>query len=216
VNKKTSKNKEKLINRLIKYGYLKSKEVIDAMRDVPREIFIPENQKKYAYEDIPLEIGYGQTISAPHMVAIMLEALKLKEDSKVLEIGTGTGYHAALAAKIANKGKIYTIERIKELAEIARENFKKLGIKNVKVIIGNGSLGLPKYAPYSHIYATCSAPSIPSQLIEQLDKKGRLLIPVGRIYGELWLIEKNDKIKKKNLGGCAFVPMIGKGGYNED
>ncbi len=216
MNKKTSKNKEKLINRLIKYGYLKSKEVIDAMRDVPREIFIPENQKKYAYEDIPLEIGYGQTISAPHMVAIMLEALKLKEDSKVLEIGTGTGYHAALAAKIANKGKIYTIERIKELAEIARENFKKLGIKNVKVIIGNGSLGLPKYAPYSHIYATCSAPSIPSQLIEQLDKKGRLLIPVGRIYGELWLIEKNDKIKKKNLGGCAFVPMIGKGGYNED
>lgn len=207
--------KEKLIKRLIKYGYLKSKEVIDAMREIPREVFIPKSQQKYAYDDIPLEIGYGQTISAPHMVAIMLEALKLKENSKVLEIGTGTGYHAALVAKIANKGKVYTIERIEELAKKAEENFKKLGIKNVKVIVGDGSLGLPTYAPYTHIYATCSAPSIPTELVEQLDKKGRLLIPVGRIYGELWLVEKNEEIKKKNLGGCAFVPMIGKGGYDE-
>jgi protein-L-isoaspartate(D-aspartate) O-methyltransferase len=140
----------------------------------------------------------------------------LKEDSKILEIGTGTGYHAALAAKIAKRGKIYTIERIKELAEKARENFRKLSIKNVEVFVGDGSIGLPKYAPYTHIYATCSAPHIPDALIEQLDRGGRLLIPVGRIYGELWLVEKNDKIKKKRLGGCAFVPMVGKEGYNED
>lgn len=208
--------KEKLINSLKKRGYLKSKEVIEAMKKIPREIFIPKGLREHAYDDTPLEIGYGQTISAPHMVAIMLEALRLKENSKVLEIGTGTGYHAALAATIAMEGMVYTIERVKELAEKAKENFKKLGIKNVKVIVGDGSLGLPQYAPYSHIYATCSAPSIPDELIKQLDKKGRLLIPVGRIYGELWLVEKNDKIKKKNLGGCAFVPMIGKGGYNED
>ena len=205
-----------MIERLKKHGYLKSKEVIEAMKEVPREIFIPEGQRKYAYYDTPIEIGYGQTISAPHMVAIMLEALKLKEDSKVLEIGTGTGYHASLVAKIAKKGKIYTIERIAELAEKARENFKKLGIKNIEVIVGDGSLGLPKHSPYSHIYATCSAPGIPPALIEQLDKHGRLLIPIGRMYGELWLVEKNDKIRKKNLGGCAFVPMVGKGGYNED
>jgi len=96
-------DKERLINKLIRQGYLKSREVIEAMREVPREIFVPESQREYAYEDVPLEIGYGQTISAPHMVAIMLEALKLKEDSKVLEIGTGTGYHAALAAKIAKR-----------------------------------------------------------------------------------------------------------------
>ncbi|HDN96300.1 MAG TPA: protein-L-isoaspartate O-methyltransferase [Thermoplasmatales archaeon] len=210
------RKKEKLIKNLIRYGYLKSPEVIEAIKKVPREIFVPSNMKQHAYDDTPLEIGYGQTISAPHMVAIMLEALKIKEDSKVLEIGTGTGYHAALAATIAKKGTVYTIERIKELAEKAKENFKKLGIKNVKVIVGDGSLGLPDFAPYTHIYATCSAPSIPDELIQQLAKGGRLLIPVGRVYGELWLVEKNDKIKKRNLGGCAFVPMIGRRGYNED
>ena len=209
--------KEELIEKLIREGYLKSKEVIEAMREVPREIFIPESQRKYAYYDTPLEIGYGQTISAPHMVAIMLEALKLEKDSKVLEIGTGTGYHAALAAKIAREGKIYTIERIEELAKKAKANFKKLGIKNIEVIVGDGSMGLPEYAPYTHIYATCSAPGINPRLIEQLANGGRLLLPVGKIYGELWLVEKkNGKIKKKNLGGCAFVPMIGKEGYNED
>jgi len=209
--------KEELIQRLIKEGYLKSKEVIEAMRSIPRELFIPEKLKRHAYDDVPLEIGYGQTISAPHMVAIMLEALKLKEDSKVLEIGTGTGYHAALAATIARKGMVYTIERIEELAEKARKNFENLGIKNVKVFVGDGSAGLAEYAPYSHIYATCSAPRIPDVLMKQLDKGGKLLIPVGRIYGELWLVEKkNDKVKKKNLGGCAFVPMIGKEGYNGD
>ncbi len=209
--------KEELIEKLIKQGYLKSREVIQAIRDVPRELFVPEGQKKYAYYDTPLEIGYNQTISAPHMVAIMLEALELKKDSKVLEIGTGTGYHAAVTAKIVTNGKIYTIERLPELAEKARENFKKLGIRNVEVIVGDGSLGLPEHAPYTHIYATCSAPSLNPVLIEQLDENGKLLLPVGRIYGELWLIEKKKgKIRKKNLGGCAFVPMIGKGGYNED
>ena len=208
--------KGELIQHLIREGYLKSKEVIDAMREVPREIFIPEHLREYAYADMPLEIGHGQTISAPHMVAMMLEALQLKENSKVLEIGTGTGYHAAVAAKIAKKGMIYTIERIEELAEKARENFRELGIKNVKVFVGDGSMGLPEYAPYTHIYVTCSAPKISEKLIEQLAKGGRMVIPVGRIYGELWLVEKNDVIKKKNLGGCAFVPMIGKEGYNED
>lgn len=207
--------KEKLIEKLIKQGYLKSKEIIEAMKEIPREIFIPERQRRHAYADMPLEIGYGQTISAPHMVAIMLEALKLKEDSKILEIGTGTGYHAALAAKIAKKGRVYTIERIKELAEKAKENFRKLNLRNIEVFVGDGSRGLPQHAPYTHIYATCSAPSIPDAFIEQLAKGGRLLIPVGRIYGELWLVEKKDGLKKKNLGGCAFVPMIGSDAYED-
>ena len=210
-------DKEELIKKLIKEGYLKSEKVIKAMKEIPREIFIPESQKNYAYYDTPLEIGYGQTISAPHMVAIMLEALDLKEDSKVLEIGTGTGYHAVVASRIATKGKIYTIERIPELASKARKNLEKLGIKNVEVIVGDGSAGLPEHAPYTHIYATCSAPGIPPILIEQLDEGGKLLIPVGKIYGELWMVEKrHGRIKKKNLGGCAFVPMIGREGYNED
>lgn len=207
--------KEKLIEKLIMQGYLKSKKIIEAMKEIPREIFIPKKQRRYAYADMPLEIGYKQTISAPHMVALMLEALKLEEDSKILEIGTGTGYHAALVAKIAKKGKVYTIERIKELAEKARENFRKLNLKNIEVFVGDGSKGLPQYAPYTHIYATCSAPSIPDAFIEQLAKGGRLLIPVGRIYGELWLVEKKDGLKKKNLGGCAFVPMIGSDAYED-
>lgn len=208
--------KEELIEKLIKEGYLKSEKVINAMRSIPREIFVPERQKKFAYEDIPLDIGYGQTISAPHMVAIMLEALDLDEKSRVLEIGTGSGYHASVASRIAKNGRIFTIERIKELAEKARENFKILKIKNIVSIIGDGSAGLPEYAPYTHIYVTCSSPSIPHALIKQLDKGGKLLIPVGRVYGDLWLVEKKNGIIKKNLGGCAFVPMIGKEGYNED
>jgi len=209
--------KEELIEKLRRGGYLKSTNVMEAMRKIPREIFVSERDRRYAYADMPLGIGYGQTISAPHMVALMLEALELKEDSKILEIGTGTGYHAALAATIAKKGKVYTIERIGELAKKAMENFEKLGIKNVEVIVGDGSEGLPSHAPYTHIYATCSAPSIPPPLIEQLDEGGRLLIPVGRIYGELWLVEKRrGGVEKKKLVGCAFVPMVGKGGYHED
>ena len=204
-----------MIDKLIKEGYLKSKEVIEAIIEIPREIFVPDEEKKNAYIDSPLSIGYGQTISAPHMVAIIIENLKLKEDSKILEIGTGTGYNAAVAAKIAKRGMVYTVERIKELAETAKKNFKKLRIKNIKVFCGDGSLGLPEFAPYTHIYATCSAPSIREELIDQLAEKGRMIIPVGKIYGELWLVEKNKKIIKRNLGGCAFVPMLGKGGYDE-
>lgn len=206
--------KDKLIDKLIKEGYLKSKKVIEAMRAIPRELFVPDRQKRYAYADTPLEIGYGQTISAPHMVAIMLEALDIKEDSRVLEIGTGTGYHASLVAYIARRGHVYTVERVKELAEKARKNFNELGLKNITVIIGDGSVGLREYAPYDRIYATCSAPSIPEELIEQLARGGKLLVPVGRIFGELWMVEKNDEIKRRSLGGCAFVPMVGRRGYD--
>jgi len=206
--------KEKLIKKLIRYGYLSSPEVIEAMRKVPRELFIPEREQKYAYADTPLEIGYGQTISAPHMVAIMAEALDIEEDSKILEIGTGTGYHAAIVAKIAKKGHVYTIERVKELAEKARENMEKLDIKNVTVIEGDGSAGLAEYAPYDRIYATCAAPSISPLLVKQLAENGKMLVPVGRTFCRLVLVEKNDEIKEKDLGGCAFVPMIGKEGYD--
>ena len=207
--------KEQLISRLIQHGYLKSDAVIAAMRHIPRELFVPPHQRKFAYADTPLEIGHGQTISAPHMVAIMLEALELKSNSKVLEIGTGTGYHAALAATIARNGTVYTVERIPHLAEEARKNLKTLHIKNVKVFTGDGSLGLPEHAPFTHIYATCAAPSVPDALIAQLDEGGRLLMPVGRAYGELVMIQKNGEIRKTNLGGCSFVPMVGREAYDE-
>lgn len=206
--------KELLIRHLIQNGYLSSKEVIDAMREVPREIFVPESMKKHAYDDTPLEIGYGQTISAPHMVAIMSEALDLKRDSKVLEIGTGTGYHAAVTAKIVKDGHVYTVERIEKLAEKARKNFEKIGIENVTVVVGDGSVGLPEYSPFDRIYATCAAPAVPPHLIEQLSDGGKMLLPVGGRICDLILIEKRNGIIEKNLGGCAFVPMVGKDGYD--
>jgi len=206
--------KELLIRHLVQNGYLSSKEVIDAMQEVPREIFIPESMRKYAYKDTPLEIGHGQTISAPHMVAIMSEALDLKRSSRVLEIGTGTGYHAAVTAKIVKDGHVYTVERIKELAEKAIKNFEKLGIENITVVVRDGSVGLPEYSPFDRIYATCAAPAIPPRLIDQLSEGGKMLIPVGGRICDLIFIEKRNGIIEKNLGGCSFVPMVGRDGYD--
>jgi protein-L-isoaspartate(D-aspartate) O-methyltransferase len=187
------------------------------MEKIPREIFVREWERRYAYADTPLEIGEGQTISAPHMVGIMCEALRLEKGNRVLEVGTGSGYHAAVVAKIVgDEGRIYSIERLGSLAEKARKNLDEGGIKNVIVIEGDGSLGLLEYSPYDRIYVTCAAPKIPKQLIDQLKKRGKLLIPVGDIFCRLILLEKNEKngkIKEKDLGGCAFVPLIGKEGY---
>ncbi len=201
-------NGEKLIDNLIRSGYLSTDRVIKAMRAVPREIFVPEWEKEHAYLDTPLEIGKGQTISAPHMVAIMCEALDLNEGQKILEIGSGSGYHAAVVSKIIGKGKVYSIERFHSLVKKAEENLNKTGIKNVMIVEGDGSVGLPKYSPYDRIYVTCAAPSIPQPLIDQLKKGGKLLIPVGEVFSRLILLEKNEKIRKKDLGGCAFVPLI--------
>lgn len=192
-----------------------SKEVEKAFLEVPRENFVPESIKRYAYLDTPLEIGNGQTISAPHMVAIMVEALDIKKGQKILEVGAGSGYHAAIVSKLVGKeGHVYTIERFTTLAENAKKNLKNTGITNVTVEFGDGSLGLPKYAPYDRIYVTCAAPNIPPPLIEQLKDKGKLMVPVGQMISTLELIEKvGDKLITKDLGGCAFVPLVGKHGY---
>ena len=132
-----------------------------------------------------------------------------------MEIGAGSGYHAAIVSKlIGDKGHVYTIERFPSLAENAKKNLEKVGIKNVTVEIGDGSEGLPKYAPYDSIYVTCAAPCIPQPLVEQLKDPGKLLIPVGQFISKLELVEKkNKKIIEKDLGGCAFVPLVGKHGY---
>ena len=209
-----SKRKD-LINRLKFEGRIKSQDVENAFLDVPREIFVTENMKKYAYLDSPLEIGNGQTISAPHMVAIMVEALDLKKGQKILEIGAGSGYHAAIVARlIGQEGHVFTIERFESLAEIAKKNLKKANITNVTVEVGDGSKGLLKYSPYDRIYVTCAAPDVPKPLIDQLNESGKLMIPVGRMVCTLELIEKKgEKIKTKNLGGCAFVPLVGEYGH---
>ena len=208
-------SRKELVNQLKREGRIYSKEVEKAFLDIPREKFVPDSLKKVAYIDAPLKIGKGQTISAPHMVAIMAEALDLIEGQKVLEIGAGSGYHAAIVSKLIGKdGHVYTIERFSSLAEEARKNIENTDIGNITIEIGDGSKGLPEFAPYDRIYVTCAAPDIPPPLIEQLKEQGKLMIPVGKMICNLELIEKiEDKIIKKNLGGCVFVPLIGKHGF---
>ena len=207
--------RQRLVKLLKFERRIQTAEVEKAFLETPRELFVPDRIKKYAYIDSPLEIGKGQTISAPHMVAIMVEALDIKKGQKILEIGAGSGYHAAIVAKlVGKKGHVYTIDRFKDLAENAKENLKNAKITNVTVETGDGSEGLQKYAPYDRIYVTCAAPDIPPPLIKQLSENGKLMIPVGHTICNLELIEKTkNKVVTKDLGGCAFVPLIGKYGH---
>jgi protein-L-isoaspartate(D-aspartate) O-methyltransferase len=207
--------RERLVNNLVRERYVKSDEVKKAFLKVPREIFVPDSLKMRAYIDTPLEIGKGQTISAPHMVAIMCEALDVKKGQKILEIGAGSGYHAAIVAYlVGEKGHVYTIERFEKLANRAQENLKQASITNVDVEIGDGSEGFEKNKPYDRIYVTCASPGVPQPLLNQLKDSGKLLIPVGKMFCELKLIEKKGKdILSKDLGGCVFVPLVGRHGF---
>ena len=179
------------------------------MSSVRREDFVPQNIRDYAYRDEPLPIGKEQTISAPHMVAIMCDLLGVECQSHVLEIGTGSGYHAAVLAKLAAKGTIYTVERFASLAEQARKRLPA----NVVVVTGDGSLGLPAKAPFDRILVTCSAPDIPPPLLVQLKEGGRMVIPLGKGIQELYLVRKNLKVTKEPHGSVAFVLLTGKYGY---
>jgi len=207
--------REELVKKLKLEGHIFTKDVEKAFLEIPREEFIPSTIKNHAYIDTPIEIGNGQTISAPHMVAIMCEALDIIKGQNILEIGAGSGYHAAIVSRlVGEKGHVYTIERFLSLAKNAKKNLKKVGIMNVTVEVGDGSMGLSKYAPYDRIYVTCAAPNVPPPLLNQLKNNGKLLIPVGKYVCDLDLLEKKDgKIVTKNLGGCAFVPLVGKYGH---
>ncbi|KKH95348.1 protein-L-isoaspartate O-methyltransferase [Methanosarcina sp. 1.H.T.1A.1] len=203
-----------LVERL--EGIVLEKNVLKAMLRVPRHRFVPEYEQRAAYTDRPLEISHGQTISAPHMVAIMCEILELSEGHKVLEIGAGSGYNAAVMAELIGKtGRIYTVERIKPLVNFAMKNLEETGYDNVTVLLENGSIGYPRYAPYDRIVVTCAAPSIPKTLLEQLKPGGIMVIPVGDYFQELIRIKKdsNGNIHKKRKGEVTFVPMLGKHGF---
>ncbi|HWQ20390.1 MAG TPA: protein-L-isoaspartate O-methyltransferase [Methanotrichaceae archaeon] len=194
-----------------------SDRVIDAMAKVNRELFIPENLRDMAYSDVPLPIGYSQTISAPHMVAIMCEILDLQKGMKVLEIGGGSGYHAAVMGElVGSEGHVYSVERIPELVARARENLVAAKITNVTMIAGDGSIGLPEHAPYDRISVAATAPSVPEPLKEQLKKGGKLVIPVGQAFSqELVLVTRKNGFTTDEKMGVAFVPLIGKYGFKE-
>ncbi len=211
----SEQDRQRLVSNLLNQGYIKTDAVKQGFLAIPREAFVPASLKSYAYVDTPLDIGNGQTISAPHMVAIMCEALDIKKGQKILEIGTGSGYHAAIVSQlVGEKGKVFTIERFASLAYQAKENLQNTGCGNVIVEIGDGSCGLPTYQPYDRVYVTCAAPSVPQPLLDQLEDPGKLLVPVGDLYCELTLIEKHHgKTTLHQLGGCVFVPLVGKHGH---
>lgn len=187
--------------------------VVEAMRRVPREAFVSKEQYHAAYDDRPLSIGFGQTISQPFIVALMVQALELRGDEKVLELGTGSGYEAAILAELAQK--VVTVECIPELAESARRVLDKLGYANIEVHVAGRTLGWPEGAPYDAIIVSAGAPTVPQVLLEQLTWNGRLVIPVGsRWQQELLRVTKLKKRNEiENLGGCYFVPLIGEGAW---
>lgn len=206
--------KETLIKRLIEEGYLKTPSLIKAMKKVKRELFMSKEYRKYAYVDKPFPIPpfTAQTISAPHMYAITYEALMLKKGERFLEIGTGSGYGAALAREIVGKnGVVVSIEIQKETYEFAKENLRKAGYKDIILVNGDGKEGYPPYAPYDKICVTAAASSVPEALINQLKDEGKLIIPLGTHESaqRLVLLEKSkNKIKQKFITYVAYVPLI--------
>jgi protein-L-isoaspartate(D-aspartate) O-methyltransferase len=200
--------REKMVRYQIEERGVQDSDVLNAMRKVERHFFVPVDVKSYAYEDRPLPIGYGQTISQPYIVAYMTEILDLHKNEKVLEIGTGSGYQAAILAEICDS--VYSIEVVPELGTRAINTLNFLGYKGVKVKIGDGYQGWDKYAPFEAIIVTCAPTHVPKKLTEQLSEGGRMIIPVGERYvQELVLLEKkNGKLREKKVLPVLFVPMV--------
>ena len=194
---------------LIKARGVKDPQVLSAMQNVPRHRFVPKEAQNRAYGDYPLAIGHGQTISQPYIVALMTEALGVEPGDKVLEVGTGSGYQAAILAEMDTE--VYTVEVVAELQAQAKETLTELGYENVHYRVGDGREGWPEHAPYDGIIVTAAPPQIPNPLVEQLADGGRLVIPVGPKgrYQTLWkIIRVGEKIRKIDMGGVAFVPLV--------
>jgi protein-L-isoaspartate(D-aspartate) O-methyltransferase len=201
----------RMVDWQIEARAVKDPNVLSAMRTVPRHAFVRPTEQNYAYTDNPLPIGYQQTISQPYIVAFMTEALKLTRNSKVLEIGTGSGYQAAVCAEIAQE--VYSIEIVEELAKIAKDRLKELGYRNVFTKYGDGFFGWPEHAPFDAIIGTAAAGRIPEPLIEQLKPGGRMILPYGTPRGFQYLVlvtkDKDGNISRKNVMPVRFVPMTG-------
>jgi protein-L-isoaspartate(D-aspartate) O-methyltransferase len=207
--------REKMIEVQLQAREISDPRVLQAMRQVPRHEFVPESYREIAYSDAPLAIGHGQTISQPYVVALMTQLLELRPDDRVLEIGTGSGYQAAILSQLA--AKVYTLERIPELASRAEARLAELGFENVEVIVSDGSLGASAHSPFQAILVTAAAPKVPEPLKRQLDDGGRLVLPVGARYGqtlERWRRDGED-FRREQVAPVAFVPLIGRHGWEE-
>lgn len=199
--------KEQMVVEQIEARGVKDKYVLEAMRKVPRHMFVPENLKSCAYQDEPLPIGAGQTVSQPYIVAYMTEALSLCGGEKILEVGTGSGYQAAILAEIAKE--VYTVEIIDSLSIKAEKILKELGYNNIHFKIGDGTQGWIEYSPYDGIIVTAAPSKIPDLLKEQLKISGKMIIPVGSLFQELVLVIRVDKkFKVKKLLPVRFVPLV--------
>lgn len=188
--------------------------VLEAMERVPRHLFVPPARRSAAYDDTPLPLGEGQTISQPYMVAWMTELLELEGDETVLEIGTGSGYQAAILGVLA--ARVYTVERIEELAAGAGARLNELGFENVRIVVGDGSKGLPEHAPYDAIIVTAGSPAVPEVLVDQLAVGGRMVIPVGTSSMQMLTLVTRDEegVRHREIGTCVFVPLVGMYGWD--
>jgi len=206
---------KELISYWKKNGIVRDEKIIQAFLSTPRHLFVPEEYKEEAYNDYPLPIGHGQTISQPTTVAIMTQALMPEKGDKVLEIGTGSGWQAAILARIVDPGIVYSVEIVPELVERARKNIARLGLKNVRIIHGDGSKGLREYAPFDRIIVTAASPRINDEWIKQLKNNGILIAPVGNMLSQkmLRVTKKNNKILVEDLGEFLFVPLRGEKGF---
>ncbi len=200
-------------HQLVSRG-IRSPRVLDAMRSVSRHVFVEEALQDGAYDDCPIPIGEGQTISQPYMVALMTELLDINEESVVLEIGTGSGYQAAILAELAKQ--VYTIERIAKLAEKARMVLEQLNYQNIQIQVGDGTLGWNEHAPYNGIIVTAGAPSVPEALIDQLAENGKLVIPVGDRFSQILQVitKQGNRVDTTTSCHCVFVKLIGKDGWS--
>jgi protein-L-isoaspartate(D-aspartate) O-methyltransferase len=207
--------RKKMVERQIAARGIHDQRVLEAMMEIPRHLFIPRPYDRAAYDDNPLPIGSGQTISQPYIVALMTDLLHPKPTDNVLEIGTGSGYQAAILSRLVKR--LTTVERITQVANLARMNLKSIGIDNVVVIEGDGTLGYPDNAPYDGIIVTAATPDVPRPLIGQLAEGGTLVAPVGGrdIQDLITLHKQGGSIIQESRGGVRFVPLIGQHGWED-
>lgn len=209
-----SAEREEMVMEQLEARGVKDKRVLAAFRKVRRDKFIPSAHKAESYQDHPVPIGSGQTISQPYIVALMTECLRVKETDRILEVGTGSGYQTAILAELC--WQVYSIERFSSLTEKAKEVLAGLGYGNISLKVGDGSCGWEEYAPYNGIIVTAGAPSVPDPLKDQLGVGGRLVVPTGGSFSQvLVVIEKEEQgLKQREICGCVFVPLVGKYGWS--